>query len=273
MKKNSLTSLFAIGLAFTLIPSPSYAAELTVADFPTRDTLLISATSTKESCGDLSGDLYTYEAPTNSGNEALGPVASLILTPLITAGVDFIGNQLSERAMRRERTISASTNVKPALKTVGPRCLHFKHKDGNIELFISLEGFEPIQNHKNPQVMKAAIKKIKYSKSLSGKNKKERGIIVQLATQRVGTSNSVSQTLLVGNLKTGYKYTKPELVFPLMTNPYHTVEKDKEVSLYPFTITVTVTEIRDANKALGFASSVANAGNDDLTAALIDIAN
>ena len=58
--------------------------------------------------------------------------------------------------------------------------------------------------------------------------------------------------------------------FPTMMNPY--VKKGangKDSVGGPFTITVTLTEVKDANKALGFAATVFSEANDDLTTVII----
>ena len=60
-----------------------------------------------------------------------------------------------------------------------------------------------------------------------------------------------------------------------MINPYVSKKTDGKGNVTggnvgsPFTISVTLTEVKDANEALGFVSSVFSAANDDLTSAVI----
>ena len=119
---------------------------------------------------------------------------------------------------------------------------------------------------------------LKYHRTLTGKLNKERGLMVQLAVSRPGTTSGESQTINLGNLNTQNTSYMGHVKFPTMANPYASVSTDKMGKTTtriggPFTISVTLTEVKDANRALGFVASTFSQANDGLTSAITTAVN
>jgi len=211
-------------------------------------------------------------------------VPGILLSAAITAGIDLIGQKLTDGAEESAEIKTASVNIFPNSEIISARCLTFKtseiaypkrsgDKARAIEFDLRLDG----HGYKDgvPYYMRPKLTELKFYRTLSGKLNKERGLMIQLAISGPGTTNGESQTINLGNLKTQDKpYRRNEqndhIEFPTMMNPYVKKGTDGKDNVGgPFTITVTLTEVKDANKALGFAAAVFSEANDDLTASII----
>ena len=251
-------------------------------NWPTRDGLKVLPVQDSENhCNNMSSSIpiYKVETDSSSNDKALGVIGTALVGAAITAGVDFIGEQISEAAMEKTDTFSANYNYLPKLamgsNEISPLCLEFIHyyeDEVALKAYISLEGVGGGGDGKTQAltVMKPSLQKFEYIKTASGKTKKARDIVVQLGVARSGSSTVATQSLVVGELETGNIYQGSALDFPLMVNPFRVTSQMRETLLSPVTFTVSVMEMKDASKALGFLSSVAEAANDDLTSIIID---
>lgn len=211
-------------------------------------------------------------------------VSGILISAAITAGIDLIGQKLTERAEESMEIKTASVNVFPNSEIISARCLTFKtaemaypKRSGNesraIEFDLRLDGHG--YDGGVPYYMRPKLTELKFHRTLSGKINKERGLMIQLAISGPGTTNGESQTINLGNLKTQDKPYRRNvqndyIEFPTMMNPYVKKGAGGQDSVGgPFTITVTLTEVKDANKALGFAAAVFSEANDDLTTVII----
>lgn len=216
---------------------------------------------------------------------ARSPIVGILVSAAITKGIDIVGEQLTSASEESMKSRTASVNVFPGSDKISARCLTFKTSESAdikntnekaIEFKIRLDGHSLVGHP--PYYMKPKLTELKYYRTLSGKRDKERGLMVQLAISGPGNSNAESQTINIGNIETQNKpYDEGEIEFPTMINPYVTRFTDGKGNITkttvggPFTISVTLTETKDANEALGFVASVFSEANDDLTSAIISV--
>ena len=272
-KRISKSSVILLLLTVGMLPSKSLADP-----FPERPKLTIA---------DCEGERLGELPPTSVGPAVAIGVGSILISAAITAGIDFIGERLTEASQESMTTRTASINISPDGKHHSAQCITFmtaelaNTKDGpttdkSVELTIKLEGLQtsnPIPIHMIPE-----LTNLKYHRTLTGKLNKERGLMVQLAVSRPGTTSGESQTINLGNLNTQNTSYMGHVKFPTMANPYASVSTDKMGKTTtriggPFTISVTLTEVKDANRALGFVASTFSQANDGLTSAITTAVN
>ncbi|MEP6343689.1 MAG: hypothetical protein ABJ275_10265 [Maricaulaceae bacterium] len=211
-------------------------------------------------------------------------LSGILLSAAITAGIDLIGQKLTEGAEESTEVKTVVVNIFPNSEIISARCLTFKtsemaypkrssNKSRAIEFDLRLDGHG--YNGGVPYYMRPKLTELRFQRTLSGKLNKKRGLMIQLAISGPGTTIRESQTISLGNLRTQDEpYSRNEqdnhIEFPTMINPYVRKGADGKDNVGgPFTITVTLTEVKDANKALGFAAAVFSEANDDLTATII----
>ena len=266
-KLNSI--VFSTSLFFLLV-SQSFAAE-----FPARDSLNISKCDNAVVSDENRLGSFDFSNPQPN-------IGSILISAAITAGIDFIGEKLSESAEEAMETRTASVNIFPNSDKISARCLTFKTSEPakiknvtgqSVEFKIRLDG-KAISNG-IPFYMTPKLTDLKYYRTLSGKLNKERGLMIQIAITSPDSANGQSQTISINNVSTQDDVYAGAIEFPTMINPYVSKKTDGKGNVTggnvgsPFTISVTLTEVKDANEALGFVSSVFSAANDDLTSAVI----
>jgi len=278
--------LYATSLA--VLSSSLLSTQTLAADFNSQPILEITPCPGSNFSDDDRLGLKAEKA--NSGTDNTDGLTSILISAGITAGIDFIGQQLTEAAEKTTEVKTATVNVFPDNERVSARCLTFKtfeladtkRVDGNaraIDFTLRLDGYG--HNNGTPFYMRPKLTELNFHRTLSGKLNKKRGLMIQLAISRPGTTNGESQTITLGNLRTqdepyGGTEDSNYVEFPTMMNPYVTKVTDGKGKVTggnvgaPFTITVTLTEVKDANKALGFAASVFSEANDDLTSSVIE---
>ena len=103
-------------------------------NWPTRDGLKVLPVQDSENhCNNMSSSIpiYKVETDSSSNDKALGVIGTALVGAAITAGVDFIGEQISEAAMEKTDTFSADYNYLPKLamgsNEISPLCLEFIH--------------------------------------------------------------------------------------------------------------------------------------------------
>ena len=247
-------TVFLSTLMMGLFSTQSFAA-----DFPTRPELII--TKCEDSTVSDENRLGSFKPP-----EAEPLIGSILISAAITAGIDFIGQKLSDAAEESMKTSTASFNVFPNSEKISARCLTFRTaQEANlkgidaksVEFKIRLDGKSGANGV--PYYMNPKLEELKYYRTLSGKLNKERGLMIQLAISGPGNANAQSQTINIGNVKTqNGAYSGGSIPFPTMINPYvvrTTDDKGKTTKPSvggPFTISVTLTEVKDANEAVSY---------------------
>jgi len=270
--KISKSSVIFLILTLGIIPSKSFAEPL-----PERPNLSIA---------DCSGERLG-SAPPAAGAPSEG-IISILVAAAVTAGVDFIGERLTEASQESMTTRTASINIAPAGKYFSAQCVTFKtaelantknggsSTDKSVEFTIKLEGLQT--SNSIPIHMSPKLTNLDYRRTLTGKLNKERGLMIQLAISRPGTTSGESQTINLGNLNTQNENYTGSVEFPTMGNPYAAVSTDKAGKTTtriggPFTLSVTLTEVKDANEALGFVASTFSQANDGLTTTITSAIN
>lgn len=209
-----------------------------------------------------------------------GAIGVILGSALIEEGVDFITDRLSESAMKKTRTVAATKNLltRDTQSPFPKVCLSFSHGE-DIQLLIDLHGTKNAKGQ--TAYIVPTLRTLKYGKTIDNKKNKTRGLMIQLEVQSALSNTVNTQTLELGNVKPsdlvygagGDAVPAPGLQreFRVMPNPFQSFDGSKVEINIPVVFTVSLTEVRDANKALQFLADTAETSNDDLTRAVIEI--
>lgn len=230
-----------------------------------KTSLNVPSLAWKDNCdNNFAGKTYV---PTNKSGNQLGPIFSILGTALVTKGVDLVGEQLKSASEEKTRTASAIYNVTED-QNVG--CLVLSRgTDFEFKLFL-----KPIPG--KPEYIEPILLEYSYKKSIDGKSRGERGLTLTFEVSRPGTTNKSTQTLNLGNLDVGSSNDKLTKSAPIIANPFiiAPTAKDKENgddfgNGIPFTMSMTLTEVKNANAFLKFTNDTFESSNDDLTTAIL----
>jgi uncharacterized protein (DUF3820 family) len=220
----------------------------------------------------------------------LGGVLAILLSAVVTQGVDYLGERLKRSSEERPRELEALLNVDDGLNEPGPPvpvaqgpgqfpvgCFDFQRGDLLIRFAMlpvdSISGGNRVPNTH----VYFVIVGIRYGEAVNTSRSGVRGVALGFHIRKPG-SEEVSQTVSLGNIEVGAELSIPfegnPLISGYMDNPFIAVSatdnaRPQLFRSLPFTMRVKLSEIRNANELAGFASGVVDHANDGLTAALI----
>lgn len=146
-------------------------------------------------------------------------------------------------------------------------CLLFK-RTGYYEFLIAMPKAGNVGELVNPSLVEYS-----YTRSVNGDKRGERGLTLEIIFSRPGSTETQSQSVILGNLDVESKLRdrhKLRHSIPLMYNPFYAKEENGLADdTSPFTVTVKITEVKDANQLYKFVGDVADDVNDDVTTLLI----
>lgn len=237
------------------------SAAFAASDDVPNDQPLDMAQLTWGACSEASGGTYMppIEPVTTTSGKELGGLLAVLATSAITKGVDLVGSKLKEAGKEKIYTNAAVHNV---LNDISVGCLTFK-KGTDYSFRISMS-----PNDKKT-VISPKLVAYKYNKSISGSKSGKRGVVLQIEFTRPGVTDVVKQTVSLGNLKLKTQNNSLSQEIPLMPNPFIVTTDAGVKPAYPFTVSVTMTETKDANTLLAFIADVAEDSNDKTTEILI----
>ena len=194
-----------------------------------------------------------------------GAIFTALGSALITQGVDFVGERLKSASEEKTRTSSAIVNVTSNQKE---SCLKLS-RGSDFEFEIVLK-----QVPGRPAFVEPQLTSYNYKTSIDGKTRGERGLTLTVDISRPGSATTASQTVNLGNVELGTLNKKFIKKLPLMANPFIRAKTKDDTAKYPngypFTINMTLTEVRNANALLKFTSDSFGQANDDITSVILN---
>jgi hypothetical protein len=229
---------------------------------------------------DYVGETYT---PGTSGE--LG-IAGILLSGLITKGVDLLGSKLAARGEEKTRTLEAQLNISDPAQQI--TCFDFARGD---DLRIRFAMLPPISRRQGAdptldrRYVSFNIIALKYAETVNLEESGTRGLSMTFEILKPAAPDPVSQTISLRNVQVGSAISIPFAGNPFtsgyVANPFVRVETAEETKAraakgdpilkpdLPFTLRARLTEIRNANELYKLGGGVIQDKKDDLSAAIL----
>ncbi len=212
-------------------------------------------------------------------------IAGILLSGMITKGIDLLGSKLAARGEEKTRTIEAQLNISdPAQKVT---CFDFKRDDIRVRFAmlppISIVPGSAIRLDR--RYVAFSIVALNYGRTINLEKSGTRGLSMTFEIVKPSSSEAVSQTVSLRNVQVGSRVTIPFENNPFtsgyVANPFvraETVDETKARAAtgdpilkpdLPFTLRAKLTEIRNANELYKLGAGVVQDKKDDLSAVIL----
>lgn len=213
----------------------------------------------------------------------LAPIAA----SLVTQGVDLIGSKLSNAAEEKTRSIEAKKNFSGNLP-IGT--FRLTRDDIEVEVLLApITGYKDKKPHiTGYDFLEMKVVALNYGTSVDYKKKGTRGLTVTLDLLHAGEADTISRSVVLGNVEVGSSfsltYDKSYFTSDYFPNPFarRTTQKERTEGEHankiyvvrpPFTMTLRLTEVRNANELAQFAADSFESANNSITTGLLDALN
>lgn len=227
-----------------------------------------------------------FYIPRKPRGEAAG-LLTVLLTSLIGKGVDLIGSKLKERGEEQTLTLAGQLNIDDRNMRVS--CFDLSRNDGLLFRFALLPSKRLLtptatQEQIDHTILEFVLISLNYPRSIDLEVAGTRGLSLKIEALRPNETETVSQTISLGNVEVGSRiktipFTNNPFTSAYFQSPFVTSgeEKDQAVKVptlvanLPFTMRVELTEVRNANAIYKIGGEVVDENSDAITAALIKL--
>lgn len=229
-------------------------------------------------------EVYKDKTYTPGKTGELG-IAGILLSGLITKGVDLLGSKLAARGEEKTRTLEAQLNLSDASQKI--TCFDFKRDDLRVRFAMlpPIAGREGATETLDRRYVAFSILALNYPRTINLEDSGTRGLSMTFEILKPSVSETTSQTVSLRNVQVGSRVSVPFAGNPFtsgyVANPFVRAETADERKArgangepilkpdLPFTLRAKLTEIRNANELYKLGAGVVQDKKDDLSAAIL----